>query len=555
MRKKIFYVYLYILMIAATAFQVTGSLNNVKNVEMESDNCYNLVEENLVKGSVGSDWLEKKILASDGASHNYFGWTSYIDGDHALVGAPCASNDQGAVYAFKRDGTDWFEEQKLIGSDTGPVDNFGCSVSIDGDYAIIGCEKHDGDGYDHGSAYIFKLDGSTWSEEENLFASDGATGDQFGYSVSIDGDYAIVGAFNDDDNGDGSGSAYIFKEESSGWVEVQKLTASDGSSGDWFGYSVSIDGDYAAVGAFLVNNSAGALYIFKNNGSSWFEEQIIIPSDCERGDNFARSICINGDYVFAGSAADDDHGGMSGSAYIFKNTGSSWVEAQKLTDPQGEEGDLFGRSVSINEDYAIVGASGDDGGTGSAHVFKNDVSGWMQEKKLTASDGQTADDFGWSVSTDGNNFIVGAKTDDDNGQNSGSAYVYMKDTEDQNPAKPSIDGPSSGKAGTSYDYTFRSTDPNDDDVYYYIEWGDGQKEEWIGPYNSGEEVTIAHIWDNKGSYTIRAKAKDTQDFESQWGTLEISMPRNRISSSPLLLRFLERLNQCSTILDQLQNLR
>ena len=246
---------------------------------------------------------------------------------------------------------------------------------------------------------------------------------------------------------------------------------------------------------------------------------------------------------------------MCGSAYMFKNTVSSWVEVQKLTDPEGEECDFFGRSVSINGDYAIVGASGDDDYTGSAHVFKNDVSGWMPEKKLTASDGQTVDNFGWSVSTDGNNFLIGAKSDSDNGAHSGSAYVYMKDTEEQNPAKPSIDGPSSGKAGTSYDYTFRSTDPNDDNVYYYIEWGDGQLEEWLGPYNSGEEVTIAHIWDNKGSYTIRAKAKDTQDFESQWGTLEVSMPKNQISSSLLLLRFLERLNPCSTILNQLLNIQ
>jgi len=283
-----------------------------------------------------------------------------------------------------------------------------------------------------------------------------------------------IGVINDDKNIRATSDNYCRSSVSSDWLE-KKLLASDGASQDRFGFSVSIDGDYVIVGAQLHHSEIGA-------------------------------------------------------AYVFKRSGSTWTEEQKLTASDGVGGDFFGKSVSIDGDYTIIGASGDDDYTGSAYVFKRDSTIWTEEQKLTASDGETANDFGWSVSINGNNAIIGAHTDNDYGANSGSAYVFMKDDGTHSPDKPSVEGPASGTVGTEYEYTFNTVDPNGDDVYYYIEWGDDDFEDWIGPYSSGDDVKVNHTWHKKGTYMIRAKAKDPYDYESGWGYLEVTMPVNQQSS-------------------------
>jgi hypothetical protein len=105
----------------------------------------------------------------------------------------------------------------------------------------------------------------------------------------------------------------------------------------------------------------------------------------------------------------------------------------------------------------------------------------------------------------------------------------------QAPSIPTINGPTDGKAGIEYDYTFVTTDPNGDQVYYYVEWGDGTNSGWLGAYDGGEDIILTHKWDQKGAYTIKAKAKDTYDVESSWATLSVNMPRNRIINRQFLI--------------------
>jgi hypothetical protein len=181
-----------------------------------------------------------------------------------------------------RAGNDWMEEQKILASDGNAGDFFGYSVSISGDYAIVGATYGNGNVIDSGSAYIFKRDGTNWVEQQKLTASDGAANDWFGYSVSIDGDYAIVGAYGDDDNGNASGSVYIFKWDGTNWVKHQKLLASDGDTNDQFGWSVSISGDYAIVGAIYDDDkgtNSGSAYIFQRDGVGWSQQAKILASD------------------------------------------------------------------------------------------------------------------------------------------------------------------------------------------------------------------------------------------------------------------------------------
>jgi len=381
----------------------------------------------------GTTWLQRqKLLASDGAAVDFFGCSDSISGDYAIAGADYDDDkgaNSGSAYIFRWDGTAWVQQQKLLASDGAAGDCFGGSVSISGDLAIVGAY---GDDSDRGSAYIFKRDGTTWVQQQKLIASDGAAKDYFGYPVSISGDYAIVGAFAGDGNVSNSGSAYIFKRNGETWSQQQKLTASDGADYDRFGTSVSISGDYAIVGAHYgdgnVSNS-GSAYIFKRNGESWSQQQKLTASDGAAEDYFGHSVSISGDYAIVGAFLDDDKGDGSGSAYIFRWDGTAWVQQQKLLASDGAAGDEFGYSVSISGDYAIVGAYGDDDkGTdsGSAYIFKRDGTSWVQRQKLTASDGAADDCFGESVSISGNLAIVGTYADDDKGENSGSAYIFMR---------------------------------------------------------------------------------------------------------------------------------
>ena len=314
-------------------------------------------------------------------------------------------------------------EFKLTASDAAAGDQFGECVSISGDYAVVGAKFDDDGGSSSGSAYIFIRNDSSWIEQAKLTASDAAAGDFFGGSVSISGDYAVVGAVADDDF---SGSAYIFMRNGSSWIEQAKLTASDAAAGDFFGRSVSISGGYAVVGAFINDDAeinSGSAYIFMRNGSSWIEQAKLTASDAAANDLFGRSVSISGDYAVVGAVADDD---FSGSAYIFMRNGSSWIEQAKLTASDAAAGDEFGGSVSISGDYAVVGAVADDDFSGSAYIFMRNGSSWIEQAKLTASDAAAGDEFGRSVSISGDYAVVGAARDDDAGFASGSAYIFMR---------------------------------------------------------------------------------------------------------------------------------
>jgi len=376
---------------------------------------------------------EFKITPVDGAAVDYFGYSVSVSGDYAVVGArrdDDNGSDAGSAYVFKRTDTSWAQEAKLLRSDGAADDAFGHSVSISGDYTVVGARGDDDNGNDAGSAYVYKRTYPGWTQEAKLLASDGAGGDEFGWSVSISGDYAVVGAswlFS----GNVNGSAYVFKRTGTSWAQEAQLLASDGAEHDRFGYSVSISGDYAVVGAWRDDDngsSSGSAYVFRRTGTSWAEEAKLIASDGAASDYFGYSVSISGDYAIVGARGD----GNSGSAYVFKRTGTSWVEEAKLLASDGAGGDQFGRSISISGDYAIVGAHSDDNDNGkdagSAYIFKRDGTSWTEQAKLTASDGAANDWFGgWQqagVSISGGYAVVGAYLDDDNGLDAGSAYVY-----------------------------------------------------------------------------------------------------------------------------------
>jgi hypothetical protein len=376
---------------------------------------------------------EIKILPGDGNEHDWFGYSVSISGDYVIVGAPANDDNgsnSGSAYIYKRNSPSWIEVQKLLASDGVQEDRFGGSVSISDDYVIIGAAGNDDNGMNSGSAYIFKWDGSNWADEIKLVASDGAQEDFFGRRVSISGDFAVVGSHGDDDKGFWSGSAYIFKRDGSNWVEEQKLVASDGDENDTFGTSVSISGDYIIIGAPGDGDNgtlSGSAYIFRRQDSTWIEDQKLLASDGDQEDFFGRAVSISSNRSIVGVAYNDDNGLESGSAYIFRRDGINWIEEQKLLASDSEQGDLFGYAVSIFKDYTIIGALQDNASafwSGSAYLFKRSGTSWAEEHKLIASDGVESDAFGYSVSIYEDHCIIGAYVDDDNGENSGSAYIF-----------------------------------------------------------------------------------------------------------------------------------
>jgi hypothetical protein len=359
-------------------------------------------------------------------------------------------------------------------------DRFGENVAIsaDGTRIAIGAPYNSSSGTGAGHVRIYKTVSAypiSYQQFSKLTASDGAAGDYFGNSVSIDGDTMVVGANRDDrvgpvawnsnDTGNNTGSAYVFTRNTagdltSGWTQVAKLTA-DSGEGDSFGNSVSIDGDTIVIGAYghgegdygaggpaagYIPMDIGAAYVFTRDTagsltSGWTQRAKLTASDGAQADMFGSSVSIDGDTVMIGAYFDDTASGTNvGSVYVFtRDTAGSltsgWTQVAKLTASDGAAYDRLGLSVSIDGDTAVFGAYADDdpSNSGSAYVFTRDTagsltSGWTQVARLTASDGAEFDEFGYRVSIDGDTIAVGANGDDDNGSNSGSAYVFTRDT-------------------------------------------------------------------------------------------------------------------------------
>ena len=401
------------------------------------------------------EYLQRaKLTAGDGTAGNEFGVSVSINGDTMVVGAHVVDAYTGSVYVFTRDtagdlASRWTQVAKLTAGDGTAGDWFGESVSINGDTMVVGA--HGADAYT-GYAYVFTRDTagdltSGWTQVAKLTADDGAANDWFGRSVSIDGDTMVVGALQDNDKGTDVGSAYVFTRDTagdlaSGWTQVAKLTAGDGAANDYFGNTASIDGDTVVIGANGDDDKgddSGSAYVFTRDtagdlASNWTQVAKLTAGDGAADDQFARSVSNEGDTIVIGAYRDDDDGSMSGSAYVFTrdtagDPASGWTQVAKLTANDGVAGDQFAGSVSNEGDTIVIGAvKDDDRGTesGSVYVFRRDTagdlaSGWTQVAKLTAGDGAANDYFGDSVSIDGDTMVIGAIRDDDN---SGSAYVF-----------------------------------------------------------------------------------------------------------------------------------
>jgi hypothetical protein len=277
-----------------------------------------------------------------------------------------------------------------------------------------------------------RLAAFNYMEVDKLTASDAAADDLFGWSVAIDGDTVVVGAYRKNSY---TGAVYVFHTTDGGatYGQVAKLTASDAASGDYFAFSVAIDGDTVVVGASSAG-TVGAVYVFRttNGGATYGQVATLTAADAARHDSFGRSVAIAGDTVVVGAYRDDDGGWNSGSVYVYRTTdgGATYGQVAKLTADHAAWGDYFGTSVAIDGDTVVVGGRAPtwDGGSGwgFACVFRTTDGGatYDQVAKLTAADAAAGDTFGRSVAIAGDTIVIGAYEDDDAGTSSGSVYVF-----------------------------------------------------------------------------------------------------------------------------------
>jgi hypothetical protein len=456
------------------------------------------------------------LKASNTDANDHFGESVAISGDTLVVGAPEESSDAtgingdqmnnkadlaGAAYIFVRNGGIWTQQAYLKASNTGSADRFGSFVAISGDTVVVGApledskatgvngDQNNNSAGDAGAAYVFVRSGGTWTQQAYLKASNTENQDEFGISVSISGETAVVGAFQEDSSATGingdqadnsaprAGSAYVFLRSGATWTQQAYLKASNTEAGDGFGDAVAISGDTVVVTAVSedsnatgVNgdqsdnsaNDAGAAYVFARSGVTWAQQAYLKASNTGFGDAFGRSVALSGDTAVVGAffedsdatGVDGDQGDNSadnsGAAYVFARSGVTWTQQAYLKASNTDAGDGFGFSVGISGELVVVGApvesssatgiNGDqnNGGayaSGAAYLFVRSGATWMQQTYLKASNTDSDDQFAFSAAVSGSVVAVGALIEDSsatgiNGDQtdnstSGSGAVYV----------------------------------------------------------------------------------------------------------------------------------
>jgi hypothetical protein len=377
--------------------------------------------------------LVAKLVVGDGAVNDYFGAAVAATNDMVVVGAyldDVKGIVTGSAYVFEKNSTGQFEQvSQLMASDGATADYFGFSVAATDGVVVVGAYRNEGE---VGSAYVFEKNNTRQYEQvSKLTAGDGAAGDRFGAVLATSDDMVVIAAYADDDKGTDSGSVYVFERNSTGQYEqASKLLASDGAADDYFGIALATTGSIVVVGSQYSDDkgsNSGSAYVFEKNSNGQFEQvSKLVASDGAGGDYFGHAVAATDDMMLVGAYRDDDKGSNSGSVYVFeKNSTGQYEQVSKLGASDGAADDEFGIAVAATDGMVVVGAWGKDGKAGSVYVFeKNSTGQFKQVGKLLANDGAANDYFGRALAATDGMVVIGAYGDDDKGSNSGSVYVF-----------------------------------------------------------------------------------------------------------------------------------
>ncbi len=385
--------------------------------------------------------LQQKLTAADGAANDFLGYAVALSGNTALVGAPYDDEngmEQGSAYVFVRNGATqgatWTQQARLVAQDRSGFDYFGYAVAIDGDTALVGAVYGPGSvSPEQGAVYVFVRGGTTWFQQARLNAGDGQGQDQFGAAVALDGDTALIGAFNHQISSTSgkTGAAYVFVRSGSAWTQQARLSANDGEADDQFGAAVALDGETALIGAPAdnvgTNANQGSAYLFTRNGASWTQQQRLYHSLPAANDQFGNAVALSGEKALIGASLyeSDDRGAV----LTFKRGATGWIQTDTTFAPNPTAGGHFGVAVAMSGDTMVVGASRGLFAQGvdqrSAYVFVYDRDEWALVRQLGPEIGAANDGFGYAVALDGDTVLVGAYRGDAVATDQGAAYAFV----------------------------------------------------------------------------------------------------------------------------------
>lgn len=386
-------------------------------------------------------WQVAQLLQGDPTALARFGGSIAIGGDLAVVGAPEANDGapaSGAAYVFRNSGGAWEQVAKLTaGADTAPGSRFGIGVAVDGGTVVVGAYGDYYTAHDGGAAYLFREVGGIWTRVAKLMAGDPSAGDFFGYSVAIEGDLVVVGARQKDS----TGAAYVFREVAGDWQQIGKLL-DDAIYPNWpaqSGSSVALSYPWVVVGAPAdqVNGKpyAGSAAVFKDVAGAWTRVARLTDDVPDGPERFGVSVAIDEETMVVGCLADKDHGWQSGSASVFRNVGGQWQPETKLIADDTVANDFFGGSVDVAGGNLVIGATGDQsvpGTAGSVYLYRRSSDGWSQAAEFRTAD-LTAGAFGGSVALHGSTLVVGAPYTLSPCTQCGTAFVFgVPDSWDRN---------------------------------------------------------------------------------------------------------------------------
>lgn len=457
-------------------------------------------------------------------------------------------------------------------------------VAVDGDTVVIGSNGEDSNqttitngstassnnaASGSGAVYVLKKDAGIWTQQAYIKASNAEANDVFGSAVAIDGDTIVVGAYFEDSNqttitngltsssdnsASSTGAVYVYKRTADTWAQEAYLKAPNADTGDQLGYSVAISGDTIVASAFgedsnqtTITNGAtasadntagqsGAAYVYKRTGVNWAQQAYLKASNAEANDQYGITVAVSGDTVVVGANAEDSNQttitngatssadntlGQSGAAYVYKRTGTTWLQEAYLKAPNAGSSDNFGVSVAIDGDTIAVGAltessnqttvtngataSADNSapGAGAVYVFKRTGTTWAQEAYLKAPNAEINDSFGRRVSISGSFILVGAYSEDSN------------QTTISNDGTASADNTVSG-AGAAY--VFKRTD------------GIWANQAYLKASNAGMTDSYGYsVWISGGTAVVSAAGEDSSGTSIING--ETSNTDNTVSGS------------------------
>lgn len=473
-----------------------------------------------------AQYSEQKVLASDGAPDDQFGFGVSVKGDVLAAGAPYHDqngwSDSGAVYVYRRSGSGWTQEAKLGASDGFFDDRLGWSVAIEGDVLVAGAPYRSERGFNSGAAYVYRRVAGVWLQEAKLVPADSGTADQFGWCVSISGDTIVLGSPNHSSAGSFSGAAYVYRHNGATWSLESKLVAPDAQPVDSFGTVVAVDGDRVALSSPGDDDNgidSGSAYVFGRSGTSWSFESKVKAADGNPYDYFGLGLDLAGDLLISGAPYDSDLASYSGSAYVFRRGAVGWAQEGKLSSPNPTTFENLGFAVAIAGNNAFVGSYGDGqkgDGAGAGRVYAFDGGSWSHADHLTASDGQSGDGFGWWVDFDGASYVSGAIGDD------GLGSVYVLSPQSALPplanAGPDqdVDG-STGSAMVTLDAS-GSGDPDSTSLTYVWTNGSGALvATGLNPsvtLNLGSHVLTLTVTDPEGNSSTDTVVINVRDLEA-----------------------------------------